>query len=376
MQAFFSRARAIRVLWMVLGFGLLAACAPKPGLTPYNGPVETVQPVFVATSRNLEAGGQPDFGVERGQGLHFGRYDMSVPPDRKPGALALPTGNANPARDFLLVGSSAYKTEAAFIAEVNRALAPLPRDERHVTLYVHGYRASFAESVLNTAQLAADYRLPGPVVLFAWPSADQLTYYLYDRDSTLYSRDHFVKTLKALAKTRATEVNVVAHSMGGFLVMEGLNRLALNRDRATLNRLGGVLLAEPDISLDVFRSQVAGLDLNRLDIVVMVSGRDRALQVSSIIAGGTPRLGEKRNLEALRQLGVYVIDLSHFSDGTLTGHTAFQNSPELLELISSGRLVEKLEENKGNENIVVKALNAVGNVTMLIAYMPYRLTGQ
>ncbi len=381
MRALFSRVRAVWIMWLLLGSGLVAGCAPQPGLLPFDGPVDKVQTVFMATSRNQQAareedGTRPEFGSGRGQELHFGRYDMSVPPDRDPGALALPTAKADPARDFLMVGSERYQSEAAFIAAVNRALAPLPPAKRHVTLYVHGYRASFAESVLNTAQLAADYHLPGPVVLFAWPSADQLTHYLYDRDSTLYSRDQFVRTLKALTKTRATEVNVIAHSMGGFLVMEGLNRLVLNRDRATLNRINGVLLAEPDISIDVFRSQIAGLDLNRLDLAVMVSGRDRALQVSSLIAGGTPRLGERRNLETLRRLGVYVVDLSQFNDGTLIGHTAFQNSPELVSLFSSGRLVQGIEANKGGDNIAVQALNTVGNVTLLIAYLPYRLTGQ
>ncbi len=365
-----------RVIVLMVALVALAACGPAPRLVPFDGAVNKIQPVFVATSRNEEGGVPPAYGGERASEIHYVEYDVSIPPERGPGELTFPGANPDPAADFLIAGSERYANEAAFIAAVNKVLAPLPAEERHITLYIHGYNTGFAFSVMRAAQVAEDFRLKGPVVLFSWPSAERPTYYVYDRDSMLYSRDQFVETLRALSKTRATGINVMAHSMGSFLVMEGLNRLALRGDRSTLAKVAAVILAEPDIDLDVFRTQVAGLDLRRLGVVVLVSERDRVLQLSRFVAGGLPRLGEPENLEALRRLGVIVVDLSNFSDGTFAEHNAFQRSPELLEMISSGELEEALRTGREGENIVVGALNAVGTVAMAVAYFPYELTQQ
>ena len=373
---FFQWMDGMRAVLPMLALALLAGCAPTPMLVRFEGPVAEVQPVFVATSRNEEGGVPPGYGGERAREIHYAEYDVSIPANHKPGDLVLPGANPDPVTDFLTVGSERYADEAGFIAAVNKVLAPLPAEERHITLYIHGYNTGFAFSVLRAAQVAVDYRLKGPVVVFSWPSAERPTHYVYDRDSMLYSRHQFALTLKALAKTRATGINVMAHSMGGFLVMEGLSRLALGGDRATLAKVSAVILAEPDIDLDVFRTQIAGLDLRRLGLVVLVSERDRILQLSSFVAGGLPRLGEPENLETLRQLGVIVVDLSSFSDGTWGEHNAFQRSPELLEMIGSGQLEETLRTGREGENLVVGALNAVGSMALAVAYFPYELTQQ
>ncbi len=367
-------AGSARAVGLALGLLVLAACSPPPVLVSYDGAVTKSQPVFVATSRNEVGGDPPGYGGDRAARVQFAEYDVSIPPNRSPGDLRLPSGDPDPTTDFLTTGTERFASEAAFIAAVNRALAPLPAADRHITLYIHGYNTGFATSVLRAAQVAEDFRLKGPVVVFSWPSAERPTHYVYDRDSTLYSRDQFALTLKALARTNATGINVLAHSMGGFLAMEGLNRLSLGGDRATLGKVAAVVLAEPDIDLDVFRTQVAGIDLRRLGLVVLVSERDRILQLSSFVAGGLPRLGEPENLETLRQLGVIVVDVSNFSDGTWGEHGAFQRSPELLAMIASGELATALQTGREGENLVVGALNAVGTVALAVAYFPYELT--
>lgn len=365
-----TRLRALALTLVLVG---LAACAPKPVLVAYDGAVSETRAVFVATSRNQLGGNPPEYGAARAGEVHFAEYTVSIPPRRRPGDLRLPSGDPDPQTDFLTAGSETFDDEAAFVAAVDRALAPLPAAERHITLYVHGYNTGFATSLLRAAQLAEDYRMKGPMLVFSWPSAEQPTHYIYDRDSMLYSRGQFVQTLTALAKTRATGINVMAHSMGGFLVMEGLARLGVRGDRATLDKVAAVVLAEPDIDLDVFHTQVAGLDLRRLGLVVLVSERDRVLQLSRFVAGGLPRLGEPENLETLRRLGVIVVDVSSFSDGTLGEHGAFQRSPELLEMIGSGRLANALQTGREGDNLVVGALNAVGTVALAVAYFPYEL---
>lgn len=363
--------RAVVLTLVLVG---LAACSLPPTLVPFDGPVAKTKSVFVATSRNELGGNLPVYGGSRAARVHYSEYAVSIPPLRTPGDLRLPRGIPNPETDFLSVGAETFDSEAAFIAAVNRALAPLPAADRHIVLYVHGYNTGFATSVLRAAQVAEDYRMKGPMVVFSWPSAEKPTHYIYDRDSTLYSRDQFVATLKALDKTNATGIVVMAHSMGGFLAMEGLSRLNLSGDLAALDKLDAVVLAEPDIDIDVFRTQIAGIDLRRLAIAVLVSENDRVLGLSSFVAGGMPRLGKPGNLEHLRHMGVIVIDVSNFTDGDLGDHTAFQSSPELVEMIGSGRLAAALETGREGENLVVGALNAVGTVALAVAYFPYELT--
>lgn len=358
---------------LVLLVFALAACGEPPKLVPYDGAVSEIQPVLVATSRRAEGGNPPHYGGDRDSSLHFAEYRISIPPNRVPGKLHLPSGPPDPARDFLSVGYQPLENQAAFIAAVNRMLDPLPAQDRRVVLFVHGYKSGFANSVLRAAQLAEDYRLTGPMVAYSWPSADREMLYAYDRESTLYTRDQFVETLQALAKTRATSVVILAHSMGGFLVMEGMSRLRDRGDRATLSRISAVVLAEPDIDLDVFGTQLRGLDLRRMGIVVLVSERDRLLGLSELLAGGRPRAGAARNVEALRRMGVIVVDVSNFDDGTLGQHEAFQSSPELVSMIGSGELTRALQSGHAGDNIVIEAVNAVGAVVRAVAYLPYQL---
>lgn len=362
-----------RRLGLVFAVALLSACAVKPALVPYDGPVTKTQPIMVATSRNTLPDSPLDFGGKRAHRVHFAEYNISIPPDRTTGQMRLPRGTPDPATDFLTSGYQSLHDQAAFIASINRTLAPLPPEDRQVTLFVHGYNTGFAASVLTAAQVAEDYGIRGAKVSFSWPSADRATYYVYDRDSMLFAREQFVETLQALARSRATSIVILAHSMGSFLTMEGIDRLLDRGDRRTLDRISAVVLAEPDIDVDVFRTQVEGLDLRRLGLVVLGSDRDRVLRVSSFIAGGHPRVGEPKTREALRRLGVIVVDVSHFDDGTLGQHSAFQRSPALVHLIASGELSRALETGGQGEDIVVQALNAVGTVALAVAYLPYNL---
>ena len=92
-------------------------------LVPFDGSVEKVQPVFVATSRNEQGGVPPNYGGERSREIHYAEYDVSIPPNRRPGDLALPGARPDPVTDFLTVGSERYAGEAAFIAAVNKVLS-------------------------------------------------------------------------------------------------------------------------------------------------------------------------------------------------------------------------------------------------------------
>ena len=59
-----------------------------------------------------------------------------------------------------------------------------------------------------------------------------------------------------LAKTGAKRIDIIAHSMGNWVTMEALRQLAITGDRDLGGKLGDVVLASPDIDVDVFKKQM------------------------------------------------------------------------------------------------------------------------
>lgn len=84
---------------------------------------------------------------------------------------------------------------------------------------------------------------------------------------------------------------VVGHSMGARLTMEALRQLRLTGRGDVLDRLD-VVLAAPDIDIDLFLDQVAATGRLRHPIAVLVSTDDQALKISARLAARRPRLGQ------------------------------------------------------------------------------------
>jgi esterase/lipase superfamily enzyme len=125
--------------------------------------------------------------------------------------------------------------------------------------------------------------------------------------------------------------------MGSFLTMEGLvdgaqtGRLA--RRASSINH---IVLASPDIDLDLFRTQLGELPPSiREKMYLLVSADDGALRASRLIAGGIPRVGAA-DAEELEKLGVTVIDLSKIEDSSSGSHAKFAGSPEVVQLLGQG----------------------------------------
>ena len=132
-------------------------------------------------------------------------------------------------------------------------------------------------------------------------------------------------------------VHVLAHSMGSWLAMEALRENAIAGSKNLGNRLGDVMLASPDIDLSVFKTQMARLP--GANVSIFVSDNDRALNLSSKLAGERPRVGamDPRNTKQraeLAQLGVKVYDLSGASAGFI-GHSLYGDVPAVVRTIGA-----------------------------------------
>ena len=67
---------------------------------------------------------------------------------------------------------------------------------------------------------------------------------------------------------------------------------------------------------------------------MIADGVHGALKLSQRLRGGHPRVGEGKDIEALQEQGIAVIDLSEVDLGDGTQHSAFASSPTLIDFIN------------------------------------------
>lgn len=308
---------------------LLSACTPRAHLVvdPQAAGVGTVQPVFFGTNRT------PD-GLGRSEQVHYGRIDVSVPPDRAPGSITFPDQGErpDPTRHFLVTSQLGFAHSQQFQSALNSALRHRPASERSVVLFVHGYNSTFAEGLYRFAQLSHDLKYPGLDVHFSWPSRGQPLAYAADRDSVLFSRDGLEETIRAVTGSQARSVIIMGHSMGASLVMETLRQLALKGDRATLDRIEGVILMSPDLDVDVFRMQAKAIGKLPKPFLIFTSSQDRALRLSARLSAEPVRLGTLGDPHRLSDLEVTLVDVGAFNTGD--GHFNAATSPALMGILS------------------------------------------
>ena len=152
----------------------------------------------------------------------------------------------------------------------------------------------------------------------------------------------FEVTLRMLAQSGARRIDIVGHSMGTWVTMEALRQLAIRGDRDLGGKLGDVVLASPDIDVDVFKSQMRRYGKPDKPFFLMLSDDDRALKLSGMLAGNKPRLGDYKNASDLAEYGVIVVDLSKSKGSDSFNHTKFADNPTLVRLLG-----ERLREDDG-----------------------------
>ncbi|MGE3307220.1 MAG: alpha/beta hydrolase, partial [Rhizobiaceae bacterium] len=177
-----------------------------------------------------------------------------------------------------------------------------------------------------------------------------------DNNSATAARDALEETLRVIARSGAKHIDIVAHSMGTWVAVEALRQLAMTGDRDLGGRLGDVVLAAPDIDVDVFKSQMRRYGKPDRNFFVLVSRDDRALSASRLIAGNRPRLGDYAGDKEIADLGVSVVDLTGVEQGDSLRHAKFAENPVLVRLLG-----ERLNDSLGSSRKEVAArLDAIG----------------
>jgi len=319
----------------------LSACAsPRGTLLPVAETVPGASKVdmLVATTRMRAEDPQEYFSGGRGPQLSFAEFIVSIPPEagRKPGEVQWPQSTpGNPATDFVTLKADVIDRDQA-TAWFRRTVRTVPK--RRVLVFIHGFNNRFDDAVFRFAQIVHDAGTPVVPVLFTWPSRGSILAYGYDRESNTYSRNALETTLRTIASDPDVgEISILAHSMGNWVTLEALRQMAI-RDRRVAPKIKNVLLAAPDVDVDLFREAVLDMGKERPSFTLFVSQDDRALAISRRLWGDAVRLGaidpeQEPYRTALEKSGITVLNLSKLRTGDPLNHSKFAESPEVVRII-------------------------------------------
>jgi esterase/lipase superfamily enzyme len=303
---------------------LCCSCASRPlqgVLVPNAQSADgaTRVPILVATTRERSVRDPGElFSTDRAPNASYASIVVSIPPDstRKVGEVQWPLSlPGDPQRDFVTV-SADYLGDQSFSSALTVEVKQTRRSK--VLVFVHGFNNRFDEAVYRLAQIVHDSNAPAIPVLFSWPSRGdvRLVAYTSDRESASSSSGALEKLLDTISQNpNVKEITVLAHSMGCGLTLEALRARAI-RSGSVGDKIKNVLLVAPDVSVDVFPTEIQQMGNQRPRVALFVSQDDPALKLSRMISGGIQRVGdinpdEEPYRSEFQRLGIMVFDLSH-----------------------------------------------------------------
>lgn len=339
------RSHVCRIARLLLLLALVSACARPPELIGIENPEIPVdaQPgltkhkIFMTTTREATDVMGAFYSGERAPELGLASVDVTIPPTHQVGQLERPKRlPPDPRTEFTIVNPTVYKTDLSFVASLNRELAKRPPSQRSILFFVHGYNNTTTDALLRLGQFVEDTEFDGVTVLMSWASSARTTGYVYDLNSAFVARRKLPEIGRILQRTDATGINIFAHSMGTLLTMEGIVNASQTGRAKNITKVDNIMLASPDIDIDLFRTQIEVLPKSITDkIFILTSDDDSALRASRRVAGGVPRVGSA-DAEELEEFGVVVIDLSDIENSGSGSHSKFTGSPEVVQLIGVG----------------------------------------
>lgn len=382
----------IRLATVALTALALASCAgnPRGVLAPVEESVAgtTKVEMLVATTREKAANRAEMFSGGRSEQPAFADIAVSIPPvsARTVGEVQWPRRlPGNPATDFVALRADFLDQDEA-MRRFRRIVAKTP--QRSVLVFVHGYNNRFEDAVFRFAQIVNDTGAQVAPVLFTWPSRGSLLAYGYDRESANFSRDSLENLLTTLARDKSVgDISILAHSMGNWVALEALRQMAIRNNGNLAPKIANVMLAAPDVDIDVFRTQVAQIRRSGrpggkpANFVLFTSRDDRALAVSRRVWGSTVRLGAiDPSVEPFKsdfdRRNVTVIDMTGVRTPDRLNHGTFAESPDVVKLIGAriagGQTLTDSRSGLGDHIIQVTAGAAasVGTAAGLVLAAP------
>lgn len=173
--------------------------------------------------------------------------------------------------------------------DLNKYIEKSPLND--VTVYVHGANNNFYRSAAQAAQYRHFTGRQAIVILYSWPSAENIVRYGTDIRNIRKTVPTFVRFIRLLARhSTAQKINILAYSAGATLTTEALAILGddtSNPDRQAYKdslRLGAIYFAAPDTDFDDWVKQYRSyqdivdtvtVTVNQNDSVLAIAQEDR-----------------------------------------------------------------------------------------------------
>ncbi len=339
--------------------------------------------MLVATTRQPSGDPSTLFNGERSPKPSMTDVAVSIPMKRPAGTVQWPKRlPPDPATEFAVTRVKQIKTVAQ-----GRAWFRQHIQGGHALVFVHGFNNRYEDSVFRLAQIVHDSGMQATPILFTWPSRAELTGYEYDKESTNYSRTAFEQSLRVLATDpEVKDITILAHSMGTWLAVESLRQMGI-RDGHVNSKIKNVILASPDIDIQVFAKQFVEMGDPKPKFTIFVSQDDRALAASSFITGNVSRLGAidpsaEPYRSRLEKADITAIDLTEVKTNDSLHHGKFAESPEIVQLIGQRLMTgqpltdSNVSLGQGVAAVVGGTARTVGRVAGATVSAPLRIAEQ
>lgn len=179
---------------------------------------------------------------------------------------------------------------------INQTLSK--REDKQLTIYVHGAKSSFFKSCVQGAQFHHFSRREGVLLSFAWPSTGSFLGYKKDVEYAAQSVESFADLIEFLAaNTDAEKINILAYSAGAQIIAPSL---ALLRERYPDEpedvlrqkfRIGVAYFAAPDVSLKKFVNTYLPAFHKIVDNTTVTYHREDGVLAWAAVANKEIRLG-------------------------------------------------------------------------------------
>lgn len=270
----------------------------------------------------------------------------------------------------LLKDKGAIKAEEIFSKALTAETSQFPKvdsmeheQQKHVTLFVHGYNNDWKDAAIRYKQITDDIHTKndlGICILFTWPSNGQTAHYLADRDDARASGpalsqvfnllyDQAMKMQLLASRSNVTcnaKVSVIAHSMGNWVLQNALKYTWERYNKPLLvSLINQCVMVAADVDNDLFAGGDAvgggaseGMANLCYRITALYTRKDSVLGMSAGLKHfGKRRLGRSGlDREVAQPDNVWDCDCSTlFKPGEKNFHSAYFWSPKIQNVLQA-----------------------------------------
>ena len=289
-----------------------------------------------------------EYGTTLSKTVEMGVCEVTIPEIHQPGELESPSFllrlevTEDPEKHIVL--KSVHRLEPnAFFDDMHK---DLEQKGKNVLVFVHGYNVSFEDAARRTAQMAFDLKFPGVPVFYSWPSQANWYGYRSDSENIKNSVDQIKFFLTEIAaRSEATSINLVAHSMGNV----GLTSALAKMNDTKFNQ---IVLAAPDIDAETFKHEIAPKIVTRGNRVTLYTSKTDLALIASKYFNHGPRAGDSGS-ELVLVPGIQTIDATAV-DSSLLGHSYYGSNVNVLYDLGqllSGKSIESRDYLRPNSDV-------------------------